>query len=558
MSLQAVIQNPDATDTVWYSLSFHPDGQLLATGSTTGVVQVWRLMDGELILNLPAPPSGVVVDAVWHPSGELLLFPAEGGAGIAVWDLSTQTQVGILAADRLADGYFAISPDGALVAGQGSDYSLLIWDFATHRLRHRLTGHTDRIIRICYGWDGKWMASSSDDQTVRVWDMVEGKLQHTLNIHEHKIVGLATHPSRNEIASAANDSTLAIWDADTGRLRHLFRGYAGAVTGVAFSPDGAKVVSGSFSGQMNVWEVESGRSRLSVVRAHEMGSYAVAYSPDGKIVATSNAGGESMVQLWDAESGRLVRTLRGAEQYIPNITFSPDGSQLVGSAGGGSAIHLWEVASGRLLKSLMGHTLQPYGVAYSPDGKWLASTAADRTVRLWDALSGEPEQVIPDDGGGRCVAFHPTLPLLASGGDALRLWTVPGGDPVAVLKGHEAEVRSLAFLPDGRLISASYDHTLRLWDISASLNTSVTSGETLRIFQGHTGMIMSVAVSSDGRRAVSGSYDETVRIWDLQSGECLQIMRGERPYEGMNIAGTKGLNPAQIASLKELGAVERF
>jgi WD40 repeat protein len=125
------------------------------------------------------------------------------------------------------------------------------------------------------------------------------------------------------------------------------------------------------------------------------------------------------------------------------------------------------------------------------------------------------------------------------------------GEEIAVFRGHNAQVRSLVFLPDGkRLLSGSYDGTLRLWD--------ATTGETLQLFRGHSDFVMSVDVSPDGRLAVSGSFDETVRIWELESGKCLRVLRGERPYEGMNVAGAKGLTSAQIASLKELGAIESF
>jgi WD40 repeat protein len=100
------------------------------------------------------------------------------------------------------------------------------------------------------------------------------------------------------------------------------------------------------------------------------------------------------------------------------------------------------------------------------------------------------------------------------------------------------------------LISGSYDGTLRLWDVA--------TGEAVRVFRGHRDFVMAVGISPDERLAVSGSFDESVRIWELETGECLWMLRGERPYEGMNIDGANGLTSAQIASLKELGAIERF
>ena len=106
-----------------------------------------------------------------------------------------------------------------------------------------------------------------------------------------------------------------------------------------------------------------------------------------------------------------------------------------------------------------------------------------------------------------------------------------------------------AFSPNGQtLASGSDDHTVRLWD--------VTSGQCLKILQGHTNGVWSVAFSPDGQTLASGSQDETIKLWDVQTGECCKILRSERLYEGMNITGVTGLTEAQKATLKALGAVE--
>jgi WD40 repeat protein len=89
-----------------------------------------------------------------------------------------------------------------------------------------------------------------------------------------------------------------------------------------------------------------------------------------------------------------------------------------------------------------------------------------------------------------------------------------------------------------------------LWD--------VCTGQLLKTLQGHTNQVWAVAFSPDGQTLASGSSDETIKIWDIETGKCLQTLRAERPYEGINIAGVKGLTEAQKIALKALGAVENY
>ncbi|MCG6138663.1 MAG: hypothetical protein MET45_29390, partial [Nostoc sp. LLA-1] len=107
----------------------------------------------------------------------------------------------------------------------------------------------------------------------------------------------------------------------------------------------------------------------------------------------------------------------------------------------------------------------------------------------------------------------------------------------------------VTFSSDGSLLAtASDDQTVRIWDVN--------TGECLKMFTGHTNRVWSVKFSPDGEMLTSASHDETIKLWSVRTGECYKTLQAPRPYEGMNIAGVRGLTDAQKASLRVLGAVE--
>jgi WD40 repeat protein len=139
--------------------------------------------------------------------------------------------------------------------------------------------------------------------------------------------------------------------------------------------------------------------------------------------------------------------------------------------------------------------------------------------------------------------------MLASSIDStVRLWDVQSGQCLNTFQGDTKWVYSVAFSPDGKMLASSGSaHTVSIWDVQ--------SGQCLNTLQGHTALVWSVAFSPDGQTIASGSTDETIKFWDVLTGECLKTLKN-RPYEGMNITGVRGLTEAEKATLKALGAVE--
>jgi WD40 repeat protein len=315
------------------------------------------------------------------------------------------------------------------------------------------------------------------------------------------------------------------------------------IRGVAFSPDGRVLATAGADSVIYMWDTETHR-QIGKLDGHSDAVKSVAFGPDGKTLASGSD--DRTIILWDVQARQPQGlALVGHEGNVNCVVFSPDGKTLA-SASSDNTVRLWDVET-KQSTALAGHEDLALSVAFSPDGKTLASVSSDNTIRLWDVEAGNPigDPLVGHTRSVLSVAFSPDGQTLASGSRdmTIRLWDVVSRQPLGhVLTAHTDRVASVAFSPDGSILaSGSWDNSLILWDT----RTWEQIGEPLK---GHTNLVQSVAFGPDGQMLASGANDDIAILWDIQGRQSLgqTIVRhgselvsvAHSPVSGMLALGT--------------------
>lgn len=289
-------------------------------------------------------------------------------------------------------------------------------------------------------------------------------------------------------------------------------GTFGAIYSVAFAPDGKTLVSGGSDKRVRLWDVAAGKELRELAK---MASpvYSVSFAPDGRAVAAASVASDTIVVCEPGTGKELVEIAPalGRSNLLKAVAYSPDGT-LLAMAGGNMMIRLREAATGKEVRSFGGPRGTINAIAFSPNGKALATVSHDCVIRVWDVATGAERHTIPETRNvANCVAFSPDGTMLATGGadGNVRLWDVPRETNLFQIPAHRDGVHSLAFSPDGKtLATGGRDHVVRLWEVA--------TGKERRAFAGSPGLIHSVAFSPDGRTLASGNHgDTTVLLWDV-------------------------------------------
>ncbi|MBL8182370.1 MAG: protein kinase [Blastocatellia bacterium] len=430
------------------------------------------------------------------------------------------------------------SPDGRLLTTVSNDNVIRTWDFASRSIVSQ-TEPFQGAWKSAYFPDSKKMAvaaSSAANALVKVYDAETSREILTLTGHSKRVRAVDVSSDGKLIASGSQDGTVRIWDAATGQelrkfeISTLTRGRE--ILDLQFDPTGETLYVAGFELVATIdlknWHLTEMNIKAFDELKVTLFSWAIALSPDAKLLAIGNWTGEVVVV--DAKTLAIRKVIRGHRANVKSLAFSPDGRQLA-TASWDRTVRFFELQNYELVNELKGHFAGVHSLVYSANGDMLATAGGDFNVSLWNAA---------EVGRSNSVYLHSSLSVIGNGGTTAFSWSGTSGEV------------SRTELTDGnrRWASASTSGIL-----SAALSTNgevAAVGDkfgTIILYDGKTGVetrrlmvkprsIYAMQISADGTFAIVGYDDGFVQRVDLTTGMAIyEVAAHEGVFRGLSISG---------------------
>lgn len=532
------------------AIEFSPDGTLIA-----GAHVVWDSVSGERVteFNIPITEAdNLSLDWLSDNRGLLAARVVHGGS-VSVRDATSGEE-------RLRYEYGGVnkayaSADGRQALSASADGTARIWLIASGETVRSFVGHEGSINDAIWSPEERQVATASSDGTIRIWDAQTGAELQRIDAHPDGVTALSWSSDGRRLASSGKDGLGRVWDATTGELLLTLMGHGADVRDIEWSPNDGLLATAGGDGTVRVWGSRAGLQQLTLAGS-DTEVRDVSWSPSGQRLAV---GGGVLPRVWDVTTP-IVRLVGYETEFEAVLTYfpywSPDSSWVGAGGASDQTYRLWDSVTGenfRTFERVLGgfgapnpsgtevflvnppriisletgearHVSVPeelpdaFAIEWSPDGSLII--LAEGGIPEYAVYDAETLELLFMGRGRNCSfrqipAISPDNKYLAhiclGKSTSVLITESLTGEVVKELEGHTQSAGFASWSPDGsKLATASFDLTVRVWDVA--------TGETLTMFTGHTANPFAVNWSPDGTRLVSGDAAGNVLIWDAETG----------------------------------------
>jgi WD40 repeat protein/serine/threonine protein kinase len=436
----------------------------------------------------------------------------------------------------------AASSDGTALATVGDgNGQVWVWDTAAGTTRIKL-GADSPATAVAFAPDMSAIAAACADGTIRTWDAITGQPRLTLTGPGKPTGVLAFSPDGRWLAAAVGGWTLKtgnpvtrflpagyekagpiiVWDAKTGDVVAKLSGHARFTFCLAFSPDGKSLASGGADGTVRTWDVSAATQRFQVADDREA-VFALAYTPDGREIVSG--GWQQSARVRDADTGRLIRELAGSTGPILAVALSADGREAI-TAGYDRLVRRWDLARGWETGRALGHTHAVTSLALVADGRTLYTAGWDGDVLAWPGDEPQECHRLARPNGKNMptyfISFSPDSTVMAATWfNTVVLYDVATRREIRelVVPGDRSETDlTVRFSPDGKLLLAGgVGGKLYRWNTATWMALPSINAHRLKLWD--------LAFSPDGGTLATVSGSATgpgeLKLWNPRSGELL-------------------------------------
>ena len=496
-------QTTDKSD--FLGIRFSADGQNLISGSRTQGIQIWhRQPDGSFALNKSIPDKDGIMTFSLNPNSQIIVTSTTGNQNIIKlrnWDGKVLNSFSGHT-DRIND--FDFSPDGQILVSGSAGGSVKLWNLKNNRQLTTIQEKINDVFAVRFV-NSKILAIAGSDGSIKLWNTDGQFKQEFKERHSDDITSLALSPDGKRLASGSKDRTVKLWNIEDRKLLHTFNGHQGAVNKVSFRKDNKVIVSASEDRTIKIWQYNNEIPTLKGVSP--------SVSSDSQIIVTAE---DRFINIWQS-NGKLnkfklnKKILASHKENIHKVSVSSDGKVIASGSTDGN-LRTWDL-DGKIKANFIGHKKSITSLSFSPNNKMIASGSLDKTIKLWN-LEGKLLRSFDSRSEVTGISFSPNGKEIASANrDKTVKLSFLDGTLIKSFQGHTEAVLDVSFSPNGKMIaSASEDGYIRLWHLN---------GKPLNVFPDHQDSVEKVKFSPNGKFLLSsGDPDKAIKLWRLD-GELL-------------------------------------